>query len=349
MARSYIIPVFIPHLGCPNDCVFCNQKFITDKERVPELSSLIEEHLGYFPENGTKVELAFFGGSFTGIDRDQMLKFLNQTRDYTKSGQIQALRISTRPDYIDGEILDILAQYQVETIELGVQSTDPEVLRNNQRYVYFDSAVKASRLIKERGFKLGLQMMVDMDGSPKEADMKTARDLASLEPDFVRIYPTQVLPDTELEERYRKGAYKPIDDEELIIRLMDLVLIFEAKSIPIARLGLYSDGKKEMSQHPALKQDVYSRLYSNMIVKSLADQRLNEVYIYASSQTLNYASGYKSYGRRALENLGIATNYRTRDLPDGVLELEYDGIKKRLDFKEEAVKYEAQGTGSARF
>ena len=205
------ISLFVPHQGCPHQCSFCNQKTISGsvKELRPEevketLLKAVSD--GIDPKN---TEIAFFGGSFTAINRDYMISLLEETKPFIDNGSFCGIRVSTRPDAIDDEILSILKEYKVTSIELGAQSTDSQVLLLNHRGHTHDDIIKASNLIKKYGFSLGLQMMTGLLGDTPEKTLKTAEDIISLKPDTVRIYPTIVLEGTYLGELYKKGAYKP--------------------------------------------------------------------------------------------------------------------------------------------
>jgi len=206
MKKQYIIPIFVPHLGCPKNCTFCNQKTISGQQKQvtkDDVKNKIEEYLKSFKEAG-KVEVAFFGGSFTGIPVDKQQELLEAAYEYVKTGKVDSIRLSTRPDYIDKEVLKRLKKYKVETIELGVQSSNDYILKKCQRGHTFEDVKKASKLIRRHGFILGHQMMVGLPESTRLDELNTARDCAKLKPKIVRIYPVLVIKGTKLEEEYRK-------------------------------------------------------------------------------------------------------------------------------------------------
>ncbi len=242
MMKHYNIPVFVPHKGCPNDCVFCNQKKITgicEAETLGRTEEIITEHLStikrpYF------AEIAFFGGSFTGIDLSLQKEYLKIAKKYVDMGEVDGIRLSTRPDYISGEILRMLKSYGVTAVELGAQSMDDEVLLKNRRGHTADDTKKAVRLLKEYGFETGLQMMTGMYGSDTEKDIFTGREIAKLKPDTVRIYPTVVLSETELENLYKDGKYVPTSLETSVEVCAALYRIFDEEKIKIIRMGLQS-------------------------------------------------------------------------------------------------------------
>lgn len=276
-ARESIIPVFVPHLGCPNDCVFCNQRRISGSTEPATAATVREavENAGTMPA-GMKRQLAFYGGSFTAIPVDEQLSLLNAAREYLRRGDIQALRLSTRPDAIDIPTLKRLREYSVETIELGVQSMDDEVLRLSGRGHTAADVENASRLIKAEGFQLILQMMTGLPGDSDEKAVETARRIIALEPDGVRVYPTVIVRDTALYELWQAGRYKEHSVEDAVRVCAKLLPMFDAAGIPVIRLGL--NPTQELSSgaaaggayHPALGELVKSRIMLNRARELLA-------------------------------------------------------------------------------
>lgn len=241
MKRHYNIPLFIPHLGCPFQCIFCNQNKIASSQGIPaanNLITIIEEHLTTIKGDGKNTEIAFFGGSFTAINRELQEEYLSAVQPYLQSGRIGSIRISTRPDYIDDRILSFLASYGVKTIELGVQSMSDEVLKASGRGYSRDDVFKASHRIKSLGFKLGLQLMIGLPGDNYERDMDSARKAAALGPDMVRIYPTLVIADTPLEHLFHEHKYLPLCLPEAIATCKDMFLVFQKNGIDVIRMGL---------------------------------------------------------------------------------------------------------------
>jgi len=240
--RHYNIPIFVPHKGCPNDCVFCNQKKITgerESKNLAETEVVIKEALSTM-KRPYYAEIAFFGGSFTGIDISLQKKYLEIAEKFIRSGEVDGIRLSTRPDYISAEILDMLKNHGVTAVELGAQSMDDEVLTKNRRGHRAEDTVKAVKLLKEYGFETGLQMMTGMYGSDSEKDILSGRKIAGLSPDTVRIYPTVVLGDTMLEALYLSGEYVPPTLDESVEVCAALYRIFDEKGIKIIRAGLQS-------------------------------------------------------------------------------------------------------------
>jgi len=272
--RHYNIPIFISHFGCPHTCVFCNQVKINGRETdvtCSDIKEIIEEHLKNLPKNSEK-EVAFFGGTFTGIDKRIQEQYLATVKPYIDSGLIDGIRLSTRPDYINEKILDLLLKYSVTTIELGVQSLDDEVLSKSERGYRSEIVEAASTLIKSYGFKLGIQIMPGLPGSTKITDYETAEKVAKMKPDMVRIYPTLVINNTKLEKMYYDNEYRPLDLEEAIVRVLPIMILFELNNINIIRVGLQpsedlcEDGViKAGPFHPAFKETIETEIYGRFL------------------------------------------------------------------------------------
>ena len=213
MKKQYIIPIFVPHFGCPNDCIFCNQKSISGQKNnmtKEKAKKIIEDYLKNIKLEEAQIEIAFFGGSFTAIEPEKQDEWLQLAYEYIKTKQVQSIRVSTRPDAIDKNILKRLKKYKVETIELGVQSTNDYILKRANRGHTYEDVKKASKLIRRYGFKLGHQMMVGLPESTRADEINTAKDLIKLKPKMVRIYPVLVIKNTKLAEEYEKGIYETI-------------------------------------------------------------------------------------------------------------------------------------------
>lgn len=237
--RHVNIPVFIPHLGCPNQCVFCNQRAISEHKDFSEagVRDEIEQVLSTLrPED--EAEIAFFGGSFTGIDRGLMCRLLDLAQTYVKEGRVRSIRLSTRPDYIDKEILSILSRYSVGTIELGLQSMDDAVLLASRRGHTAAQAEAACRAVIEAGFSLVGQMMIGLPGASPESEIATAQKICELGASAVRIYPTVVFYDTPLCQMAQHGEYVPLSVEEAVKRTAPVLQFFRARALPCIRVGL---------------------------------------------------------------------------------------------------------------
>lgn len=268
-ARQTIIPVFVPHVGCPNDCVFCNQRRISGQVRpitVEEVSCAIQQGAAITP-NGVQRQLAFYGGSFTAIPAAAQERLLGAAQPYLQDGTITSIRLSTRPDAIDEEILLRLRKFGVKTIELGAQSMDDAVLEKAGRGHTAMQVEQAARLVKQYGFELILQMMTGLPGDEDgAASLMTAKKLAELRPDGVRIYPTVIVRDTALHDLWLAGQYREHTVEAAVEICAQIVPIFDAAGIPVIRLGL--NPTEDLSNgdavggayHPALGELVKSRM-----------------------------------------------------------------------------------------
>lgn len=319
MKKEYIIPIFVPHLGCPNKCVFCNQTKITGKQKqvtAEEARKVIDEYLSNFKDKENKVEIAFFGGSFTAIDEKIQNELLEVAYEYVRKGLVDSIRISTRPDYITKDILKRLKKYKVKTIELGVQSTNNYVLAKAKRGHTFEDIKKASKLIRFYGFNLGHQMMVGLPESTALDEVNTAKDLIKLKPKIVRIYPVLVIKDTELEEDYNKGEYEPLSVTQAVERCAEIADLFNKKKINIIRIGLQNteeitDPEKETSQvvagpyHPAFRQLVEGRLWYNAIVSQIKkyNTKVKVVEIKANPEDVNNIIGHKKENIKKLKDI----------------------------------------------
>lgn len=241
MGKYKIIPIFVPHKGCPHQCSFCNQKHITGQttDVTPAMAEeIILEYLSTIDSTKNFVEVAFYGGSFTAIDMELQCNLLEVAKKYKDKGLVHGIRLSTRPDAISDEILENLKRYGVTDIELGVQSMCEDVLLKNNRGHSTKHVKDAVSLIRKYPFKLGLQMMVGLIGDSKEKSVYTAGKIAKLNPDFVRIYPTLVFDNTPMAELYKAGEFVPLTVEQAVDICREVKDIFDKNNIKIIRIGL---------------------------------------------------------------------------------------------------------------
>lgn len=280
MKKQYIIPIFVPHLGCPNDCIFCNQKSISgQKENMTKekAKKIIEEYINAIQTKDASIEIAFYGGSFTAIEPEKQVELLEVANEYIKKGKVESIRISTRPDCIDKETLKRLKKYKVKTIELGVQSANDYILKKANRGHTFEDVKKASKMIRWNGFQLGHQIMVGLPESTRTDEINTAKALIKLKPKMVRIYPVLVVKDTKLEKDYKNGIYEPLPLVQAVEICKQLVRMFADKKIDVIRIGLQNteeitDPQGEKSQvvagpyHPAFRQLVEAGMWYDAIV-----------------------------------------------------------------------------------
>ena len=309
MKKQYIIPIFVPHLGCPNDCVFCNQKSISGQMKMitkKDVKNTIEFYLKNIRDKEAHIEVAFFGGSFTGIKPKKQEEFLEAAYEYIKMGKVDSIRISTRPDYIDKEVLKRLKKYKVQTIELGVQSANDFILEKSGRGHTFSDVKKASRLIRWNGFKLGHQMMVGLPESTRIDEINTAKQLIKLKPKMVRIYPVLVIKNTKLEKEFNNGNYQPIPLPQAVEVCKELYKMFTKKKIEVIRVGLQnteeiSNPENEESQvvagpyHPAFRQLVEAGLWYDVILNKIKklNVKVKEVEVIVNPVDVNNVVGHK--------------------------------------------------------
>lgn len=274
--RHINIPVFIPHMGCPHACVFCNQKrisgtlYMQTPERVEKI--LEESFLTIKPEDD--VEIAFFGGSFTGLPEDEMISYLEVAKPYIEQGRAHGIRLSTRPDTINSRILVILKKYGVKVIELGVQSLDLDVLLKSQRGHSVEDVLNACALIRKSGIELGIQTMMGLPGDSFEKSMNTARGVIELKPDMIRIYPALVLKGTLMEDYYLSRQYKPLSVDEAVDWCAQILPLYKRAGITVLRIGLQGSETLEDSiiagpYHPAFGELVESRILLKRMFEEL--------------------------------------------------------------------------------
>ena len=269
MMKHKTIPIFVPHMGCPNDCSFCNQRKITGHSETvtpQKADEIINDSLKTVPK-GANVEIGFFGGSFTGIEKELQLQLLSVAYGYVKEGSVTSVRLSTRPDYIDAETVSMLKAYGVTTVELGAQSMDDGVLAANHRGHTSQDTVRASELIISGGLKLGLQMMTGFLEDTVKKSRETAKQIIDLTPSCVRIYPTLVLKGTYLAKLYEAGKYVPQSLEEAVVLCAGLKQMFDQNNIAVIRMGLMSSDNIRPENdvvagpyHPAFGELVQSEL-----------------------------------------------------------------------------------------
>ncbi len=319
MKKKYVIPVFVPHLGCPNDCIFCNQKSISGQKKnltKEEAKKTIEYYLDNIKDKECQKEIAFFGGSFTGIDEKLQEELLQVAYEYVSQGKVNSIRISTRPDYINKEILKKLKKYKVKTIELGVQSANDYILKKSNRGHNFNDVKRASKLIRWYGFNLGHQMMVGLPDSTRIDEINTAKALIKLKPKMIRIYPVLVVKGTKLENEYKEGTYQPLSVVQAVEICKELVKMFLCNKINVIRVGLQntdeiSEPENEKSEviagpyHPAFRQLVESAIWYDSIVEKIKklNVKVKEVEVTVNPIDENSVIGHKKENVNKLKDL----------------------------------------------
>ena len=314
------VALFVPDEGCPHRCSFCNQKTISGKTKKLTVEDIDEAVKIASADGDGKGEIAFFGGSFTAIEKSYMVSLLERAKLYIDEGLFEGIRISTRPDCINEEILILLKKYGVTSIELGCQSTNDEVLLLNGRGHTSDDVVKASELIKEYGFEFGVQMMTGLYGDSDETAIKTAEKLIALSPDTVRIYPTVVLEGTKLSELYKAGEYKPQTVEEASELCARLIPMFTEKGVRIIRLGLHSGGNVEEgfvagAYHPAFKEICESKIYFQNILKEIRRENIpkGKITLTVNKKCVSALVGQKRSNIEKLKIMGYTCRIEQND------------------------------------
>ncbi len=325
--RHANIPVFVTHMGCPFRCVFCDQGQISGCRKFNEQEAVrtIEEHLSTIEGTDTVPEIAFFGGSFTGIERGLMTRLLDLAQSYVDSGRVSGIRMSTRPDYIDEDIIRILQGYTVSQVELGIQSMSDEVLKKCKRGHTADMTVRACRLLRENGFSIVGQMMTGLPGATAADEVECAKAICEMGADGSRIYPTVVLKGTELERMYRDGEYVPMSNDEAAERSADVLGVFVSGGVSCLRIGLadisgirHSDGYIAGPDHPAIGELVKGRLYRKRIcrlLEELPEDGSREICISVPQGDISKAVGHGRCNMEIYASLSKNRKIRFREDP----------------------------------
>lgn len=334
MKKHINIPIFIPHVGCPNACVFCNQRKISghlhfEKQNVRrELAEAFSTVDGRLP-----TQIAYFGGSFTGIDREDMKELLSIANEYIEKGLCESIRISTRPDYINREILDILREYRVASVELGIQSTDDRVLGACMRGHTAEDSFRAAALVKEYGFELIGQMMVGLPSATLENERRTAEDICRMGADGARIYPTVVFCDTVLADMTQNGIYQPLTKETSVLRAANALSVFIAHDIPVIRIGLQSGEILEKAEgvlaggyHPAVGELAYSKCFRDMLEAVLLHENTENktVIVRAHASDVSKVIGQHGENRSYLMRRFLLKGFRV--VSDGTAVKNHPGV-----------------------
>lgn len=317
------ISVFIPHIGCPHRCSFCDQRSISGAAHAlsaEEVAALLEEQAPHLAQRGMRAEIAFFGGSFTAVPRDYMISLLECAHEAAeKHPEVYCgIRCSTRPDCINEEIIAILKKYSMTAVELGAQSMSDEVLQANERGHSAEDVRRASRLIREAGISLGLQMMTGLYRDSEEAVRYTCREFIALKPDTVRIYPTVILKHTRLGRLFESGEYRSFGFEQTVELCAELLRDFTAAGVRVIRMGLHASTEVESEMlggvyHPAFREIVESRLFLNDAKQRLLGMEKGRYILYTDSRNISRAVGQKRSNIAALGELGYDIVVKPRD------------------------------------
>lgn len=317
---SFVIPVFITHEGCPHTCIFCDQQRISGqgaKNPVTpaEVQKTIFSWLQRKSGRHNHVQVAFYGGSFTGLSLPRQQELLNAVRPFSENGQVQTIRLSTRPDYIEGDTVSFLLDHGVSIVELGVQSLDNAVLKASHRGHTVEDVYQAVDLLQKGGMRVGLQLMLGLPEQTSCSLMQTVKVAAALQPEFVRIYPMLILQKSKLEHLYRQGAYKPLSLDKAVLQAAWMKKYFDEKNIPVVRMGLQPNPELEKSivagpYHPAFGELVLARIMLNKTRKALYnanDEKLQVLSISAKDESI--FRGVQSANIKRLRELGLAEKF----------------------------------------
>jgi len=308
--KHFNIPIFIPRLACPFQCLYCDQARISGMFRIPsakEITGKIRSYLETIP-GGSEVQLAYFGGNFTGISMTEQEQYLSLVTPFIESGEIKGIRLSTRPDYIDDGILSMLRSHHVTSIELGAQSMNDDVLRQARRgHTVRDTEIAAQKILRQ-GFELGLQMMIGLPGDTRERSVETANGIIALGASDTRIYPTLVIKGTVLEKLYLQGKYSPLGLEEAVERCAEIMPLFEKAGVNILKVGLHpSDGLMSGEDlvagpfHPSFRELVETKIWEKALAV-LVHKKGSLIEIQVAPGQLNPAVGYQGSNRKMLGN-----------------------------------------------
>lgn len=343
----YIIPIFVPHEGCPHDCVFCNQNSITGTSNVVTtefVDETVKEYLKTINKKNATLEISFFGGTFTAINIDKQKQLLSVAKKYKEDGIIDYIHLSTRPDYINDEILTNLKEYSVDIIELGVQSLDEEVLLKSGRGHTSEDVVKASKLIKQYGFTLGHQIMLGLPGDNFDKDIYTAKKVVEMKPDIARIYPALVVKNTPMEKMYKLNTYKPYSLEEAVDISKIIYSMFQGNNINVIRIGLQPTeeinyGKELVAGpfHPSFRELVEGSLYNEILLENLQECKEKDIKLYINSKDISKLYAYKKkFFYDTLKQIGTSKLEVLQEdsIDRNTLMIESDEICKRIIIKE---------------
>ena len=304
------IPIFVPELACPNQCIYCNQRIISGQLQIPsdqEIIDTIERNLSTF-DSDTFVELGFFGGNFTGIEFDEQQRLFSLIKPYRDKGIIKEVRLSTRPDYINDEIMELMIQNNVSTIELGVQSLDDEVLATVQRGYTSQQVYDACSLIRKAGIRLGMQMMVGLPNDTPEKCLYTAKQIVQCGAENTRIYPTLVIQHTKLADWYNKGIYKPLALNDAIQWVKPILYHFETNNVTVLRVGLHPtegfiNGSDYLAGpfHVAFKELVQTEIWNDILSSTRICNKKENIMVEVPAKQINAAVGHHAKNKKALE------------------------------------------------
>ncbi len=336
--RTLIVPIFIPHQGCPHKCIYCQQEKITGQSKAPISTRHITDILDMaiksprFSSNGER-EVAFFGGSFTSLGIERMTELLKAVKPYLTEGFFRSIRVSTRPDAIDVERLELMKSYGVATVELGVQSLNNEVLMLSKRGHTVAHTEEAAELLKRFGFRMGVQLMPGLPGDSEEIFLQTVRKVVELRPAMARLYPAVVIAGTELADWYNHKRYRPLALEDAIKICGESCILLEERGIRVIRIGLMSS--PSLLEQGTILAGPWHCAFGFLVRYWIHQKRIerflpgpgesSNIGIRAPHREIPLVRGYKNQGIRWMENrTGAKVEYVRRDdfVQDGRIEVD---------------------------
>ena len=331
MIKHYNIPIFLPELACPYRCVYCNQFSITglnDIVKAEDVKSIIDSHLASFKEEQRFVEVAFFGGNFTGLPIQMQNDYLEAVQPYLDKGLVNGIRCSTRPDYISYHRVQEIKRYGMRNIELGAQSTNDEVLKHCRRGHTYNDIAEASQIILSQGITLGLQMMIGLPFDTEEKDFQTAKDIVSLGAKETRIYPCIVVKDTELETMYRNGEYQALTIEEAVKRSAKLYSYFTENQVKVLRIGLHTSDELDSEAYVA---GPYHKNFAEMVFSYIWKEKLTNIkteskniIINVPESQINHAIGWKGENKKLLLERFDNVEFKSQSRRDAETQSQFD-------------------------
>lgn len=298
--KPFIIPIFLPQAGCPHRCIFCNQYAITNissnKIASDTLAENMDRFLTYNHRKNPNVQISFYGGNFLGLPESKMIQLLEMAQSYIDSHKVTGIRFSTRPDTVSQKQLQLLTKYAIQTIELGVQSMDDNVLNTSQRGHTSESTCLATELLKRFAFQVGHQLMTGLPGDNPNTFMQTIERVIALKPDFVRIYPTLVLKGSLLAKWYREGNYTPLSLNQAVTIVKDNLIRLQKNNIPVIRMGIQPQDNLEYHilsgpYHPSFGHLVYSEILLDNVTACIQQSTANHIAILVNPKKMSEMKG----------------------------------------------------------
>ncbi len=331
--KRLIVPIFISHQGCPYRCVYCDQDKISGSQKQLDQRDIDQTLDTYLQYNSEKLlppyrEIAFYGGTFTGLPEKRQKFLLGLIQPYIDKGLIHSVRLSTHPQMVDPERLSLLKNFGVETIELGVQSTDKRVLELSGRDDSVNNLLEKVNLIKKYGFQLGIQLMAGLPGDTKEKFQTSVNDVINLKPNFVRLYPALVIRKTKLHDLYLSGKYIPWSIEKMIESLKIAVLKFRSNNIRVIRIGLHPEPSlfKDLVAgpfDPGIRDKIESQICLDQMLEKIKNVSLKykKIYFKVPSKKISDFVGYRK------ENINKLRNY----FPLSDIKIQADNVCQQLE------------------